>query len=570
MGSKLEMQGNPILDLPIKDRSKRAVRVSGDIWTIYGTRGIRRLDFGLIPLRKQLREGFKLWIAEQLRTSAPATVEASFGAVQRILGVLAKNGVITRSWQEIGEAESAMALSACRKEGGRRLGDFTPWRNWASWCAEFRLPGFRPLGRELSRTKIGRSWANRAVIEEDPVKGPFSEQELADVVSSLAAPRKQLTTREEALLRIALHLGPNTGWVCNLTWEDFRVEPIDGSGMKLYSLRFPRGTKRRGAVQPRKDFMPWRGLDPQLGSLLEKMKSENEAEIEIPHGFSTPIFPIRNLISIANRKTAFGHFAYHQSNTNLHEELEKAVQKLGLRSERNAGVLKATFRRFRYTFATRLLAQGHPIRWIAFLLDHNQLRTLKVYAAAQAGVVEAATRDIFPMAHRELIGRFMGQIVEGFSKDRASVWATDTSGELLTLGRCASSGCSWDPASACYSCPHFLASADAAHERFLATLEARKEILKARRFPTRSDAGQLDMAIAGVKAVINTIRVVKALKQAEKEGFQGIVIGDRFDLSSFSMKVGIDEAWLESPSIAKALEDFCKANALVWMPGVTQ
>ncbi len=71
----------------------------------------------------------------------------------------------------------------------------------------------------------------------------------------------------------------------------------------------------------------------------------------------------------------------HIKTSNLTNRLNRAVNQLGIISERTGEPLKSTGYRFRYTLGTRAAREGAGTLTIANLLDHSDTQNVHVYVA---------------------------------------------------------------------------------------------------------------------------------------------------------------------------------------------
>lgn len=323
--------------LEILDQKGNPVITSESVWKILNHHGGRvSIDFSNLPLPSPLLDGFKLWLTENLKTSSTATIQSQFSCVRAILENLGKEGIQVDHWTELGSTEMALVLAVCRKRGPKFMARFRAWRQWASWCSTYKLPGFQPLDSEISDLTIGSTNTPWAVTEIDPINGPLSFNELEDFVLALSKGQDRLSIRELCLIEIALHLGPNSGWVAALSWNEFKVEPIPNTSEKLYSMKFPRGVKTPGASSPRDRDTPWRGIDKSLGANLERLREFNRqhGRVSTPSGIAEPIFPMRNQGAVEARSKVAGEMIYFPTSSSIATEFSEAIAKLKVLSDR--------------------------------------------------------------------------------------------------------------------------------------------------------------------------------------------------------------------------------------------
>lgn len=138
----------------------------------------------------------------------------------------------------------------------------------------------------------------------------------------------------------------------------------------------------------------------------------------------------------------------------------RTVVSLDVRSPRTGEALKAGPRRFRYTFATRLLREGASPEVVWDLLDHKDLQTIRAYLNLRGKLVEkldaAMAMELAPMA-QAFLGMLVGSEAEAVRGDtRASrIFGAGPSAEG-GLGTCGSlSFCGLAAPVACYTCGRF-------------------------------------------------------------------------------------------------------------------
>src|SRR4029077_2775243 len=129
-----------------------------------------------------------------------------------------------------------------------------------------------------------------------------------------------------------------------------------------------------------------------------------------PEGCAFPLFP-----GSAPQSDLLGgplhEFAMHMTGAEITGVLKAAMDKLAVCSHRTGAELNVNTRRFRRTFATRMVEEGASPAQLAIGLGHDDLQNVKVYYETRASQVErldaALAVTLGPIADA-----FMGRIVD--------------------------------------------------------------------------------------------------------------------------------------------------------------
>ena len=325
-----------------------------------------------------------------------------------------------------------------------------------------------------------------AVKTMDPRGGPLVDVEVVALLNALRAAQinKRLTLQEQVALWLCIALGGNSQQYALLREEDFEDLAPLGSGEAIYQIRMPRMKKRyareRMAFKARK-------LIPQIGSLVQRLVRENRArfardhEADLGSGFPIPLF-MREMSRERMLSSPMHEYALAFQAGEFNGMVADAVAKLNVVSPRTGRSLRATCRRFRYTFATRLVREGASQRVVAEALDHTDLQSVQCYFDLKSDIVEKLDKAM-ALALGPLAQAFLGHLVRSEADavrggDRASrIYRhdRDTRG-LQPVGTCGSfSFCGLVAPVACYTCVKFQSWVEAPHEEVLSDLLAERE-----------------------------------------------------------------------------------------------
>lgn len=393
-------------------------------------------------------------------------------------------------------------------------------RQWYCWCADQQLPGFsRDVALELGELVIPGSAKGVAVMSDDPDSGPLFQTE--DIALRAAMMRNQssdtIVDRTTLILLIALGCNPRNLALCRVgnkvtdgnrdMYGDFTVIHGEDGGL-YYSLNVPR-IKKRGAML-RQEFKQ-RKLEGIIGEQVLRLVEHNLRRVIDP-GCAVPLI-MRDRPRTSDLHSANHEWTYHLTSGELTAIVGRYVKSLGVISPRTGEALRVTPRRLRYTFATRMAAQGCPPRMLAELLDHTDMQHVMVYYNARATIVEkldaAMAITLGPM-----MKRFMGSIVDDASTiPTHKVVFSPPMVSFSALGGCGKqSRCRLNPPFACYGCAKFRPFRGADHQNMLSKmLEFRENRRLQTGNPRDRIAQQYDESIYACSEII---------AQIEREGAQ--------------------------------------------------
>ncbi len=468
-------------------------------------------------LSDRLKWSIKKYIINQIETvsaaaglrwwNLSATIvarEVDFGLVGQITGGQFKSRLISLVEKVISDARS-----------DHRLWSLYEVIQWYIWCAEnYCELGFCPAyALELEGMTIGGCPRGEAVRSHDPEKGPLHRSlELPLVIKALREDDslKLQHLQEKAAVALSIALGRNPA---NLTYlkESDLLNLTPGDNMPCYVIRMPRIKKR--LLSPRDDFME-EYLDTEFASILLKLFDANktvDTTLQLPSGVVTierPIFIKIGGNRVARATGQFEH-SFNMMSSDINILIKDFVLRHNIISPITGEQLQISPRRFRYTLATNLAAEGTSKRELARILDHTDTQHVQVYFELAGNIVEHLDKAS-AKAFSKYLDFFKGKVIVGDNEaingerddKHLSFINEDNPTDQTSIGVCGESTiCHLDPPFSCYLCPKFQPYKHADHEHVLESLLSSRE----RRIEKYENARlgiQLDDVILAVAQVV--------------------------------------------------------------------
>lgn len=353
--------------------------------------------------------------------------------------------------------------------------------------------------RLLNGMRIKGNPKGDAVRTMDPVKGPFTENELLSIHEALCNRYKSgaIGNREFALVWLFMALGLRPVQYAMLKIKDFAVFNANDGSLR-YMINMPRA-KQRGVMA--RELLTQRLLCKEAGMAvavwIEQLKAESENSADPG---DLPIFP------------RWGHESpiglHHMTSNMLAVELRDVIYRLNVISERTGERIEFQSKRFRYTVGTRAAEEGHGELVIAQLLDQTDTQNVRVYVestAKVAGVIDKAMAPYMaPVAQA-----FKGMIIR--SDDDCPDGKRIGSGnpDKSDVGKCGRHGfCDAAAPHVCYICVNFNPWLDGPHEEVLKELLEEKERVLAVTKDKRITEAK-DRIIMAVSQVVEMCREMK-------------------------------------------------------------
>jgi len=506
----------------VLDRAGREVQASGASWRLnHATRPVLLNWQRIGDVRPETFEAIQSFLVQTLKVYNATTVGHHFGMLVHL-----SNSASFLEGQRSGRDIEFGVIMTLRTALGKKGHEVRLLRDWYSWCADQGYPGFCPeVTFRLQNAVFGSGRKAVAVRTMDPEGGPLVDTEIVALLNALRASQinGRLTLQEQVALWLCIALGGNAQQYALLREEDFEHLAPPGSDGAVCQIRMPR--MKKGHVRERTDFKA-RKLIPQIGLLVERLLRENRARFARDHegdlgpGIPVPLFmreaPLASLLGTPMREYALALRA-----GDFTEMLAAAVARLGVISPRTGRLLHATSRRFRYTFATRLVREGASQRVVAEALDHTDLQHVQCYFDLKSDIVEkldkAMALTLGPYA-QAFLGHLVGSEAEAMrGGDRASrIYRHDRGSRALQpVGTCGSfSFCGLVAPVACYTCIKFQPWVEAPHVEVLSDLLAERD----RRGAQGLDGKMIslfDNTILAVADVVGRIAQARAASAAE-------------------------------------------------------
>ena len=362
-----------------------------------------------------------------------------------------------------------------RATGKWNKGDLSHARRWFVFCSKQEGSGVSPAaGRALGRIAIGWNPKAVAVLTNDPKEGPLDDAETTALLQALLAARaeRSIDIAGIAATWLCIILGPNPRHLAFLREEDFRR--VDGRHSELSIPRI------KGKDAPGRTEFRRRKLDEFAAKLIEDLIAENALRRGLKP-WEDETLGLALFARRSPRKQVLGRpqhsYAMHMTPTGISKLVSEVVTALEIHSPRTGKQLEATPRRFRYTFATRLLREGASLEVIRDLLDHTSKETVAAYLNLRGDIIEKLDAvldlELAPVAQA-----FMGTLVVDESEAQrgntrtSRIFALDRDTKAAeSVGSCGSfSFCGLAAPGACYTCVKFQPWIDGPHHIVLDNL----------------------------------------------------------------------------------------------------
>lgn len=390
----------------------------------------------------------RLYLADRLTQRKTSTVSNDFAALLTFARWLAREQVcpLPFEWDTYDESIARAFLRQCETTADKG-NHFSRIRVLYEWGVVREYAGFsRAFLQKLKAIRIQGNVKGHHVRFRHPTKGPFSEAEVRLLLATVRAGKG--SDQDRALVMLLLELGPNPHALVRLSNRDFVcLETQHGT---FYQLDVPR-LKKRSALRETKR----RPISLHLGELLAHLRRGRPAD-PLLHWLS-PDMPLRDIRS----------------------RLRRFVAESDLRSPRTGKRLHLSPRRFRYTLATRLAAEGASKFHLAEVLDHSDLQNVGVYVETTPAIADQVAAATDPVME-PLVRRFLGRVVEIADGPSVPAQAPQLPLPLLKTGGVGACGrdiqqhglCRLFPPLSCYLCPSFAALRSGPHEELLANIES--------------------------------------------------------------------------------------------------
>ena len=355
----------------------------------------------------------------------------------------------------------------------------------------------------LGEIRIKNPPKGEAVRTRDPKKGAFSGVEFSAIHTGLhhALGRREISLREFVLAQLFLGFGHRAVQLAMLICGDLRCK-TQPNGSQKYELMMPLAKlegERHGAVLKPYSLIPEMGQATQ--ALINEVQTVARTKLVVAEGdlLNLPLFPTW----YSTHESGFNH---HTNSVDLRVELERALGRLHIFSERTGEPLKVTSHRFRHTVGTRAAEEGLGVPVIAEMLGQTTTASALIYAECTAQVVdrinESTAFELAPLAQA-----FAGKIV----KDESVAVRGDDPASRTGSGTCGKCGpCIARAPIACYTCIKFQAWEDGDHQGLLDSVISERDRLLA--LGDKHRAPLYDPTILAIAQVILKISAIKREK----------------------------------------------------------
>jgi integrase len=482
----------------VLDRYGNRVDTRGDIWHVndpsidlwHSTMDFTMLHDGT------LRDALKHWIVYSIKAHSPRETLNQF---EEIRWILQKNPNCPESLADLDLKWFQRTRQILRENHAEyRLHRVRAWYLWMSDHEFDEVDDDTAI--TIESWSIPGNIKGEAVRQHDTSRGPLTYREFAHLTTYLRdLVAKGKRSQEIAAIMLCTDLGPNPKQLSLLEARDLHVFTDSASGEKSYMLDVPRIKKRLSGRETKR-----RVISNESGILLAHLIAAAPERVRLL-GAKAPIF-------WADKKRHFppgskfrGRFDWHTTSDEFRRMMAAFCENHRLCAPGATERYTISPRRLRYTFGTRLAAQGVPPAMIAELLDHTDLQHVGVYVQSTELLSDRLDAKIgeqlMPYARRAF------GFVDGPKGSRLGVSQSSIAHPTkpLGIGDCGSKSlCHLYPPYSCYGCDYFQPWKDADHASVLTALEEQRSMLAA----NASDSSdrmphQLDIVIERTREIVS-------------------------------------------------------------------
>ncbi len=400
-------------------------------------------------LSERARHLVKLFLADKISRKKARTIENDFGMFLRFQEWLSSTRRSPFDWSELTEGIARAFLAHGLEHSSHKGNDFSRLRTFYRWGVARQHADFDPamLHIFVSITAIGNAKGHH-VRFRDPVKGPFSPDEL--LLISGAVKEQRGADADRAVVMLHLELGHNPNASVRLRNRD--LIRYETKAAVVYQLDVPRVKKRTAGRETKR-----RPISAPLGLLLQTLQ-QGSPEAQLLHWLSST-----------------------SPEADIAESMRRFVKAANLVSPRTQRPLVINARRFRFSIATHMAEEGASLFHIAEVLDHSDTQNVRVYVETASTIADPVARAT-DAALMPLVRRFQGKIVESFTAapdDIVPAAAPHLGAVHIDVGGIGTCGrdvsregmCRMLPPASCYLCPSFMALRDGPHRQMLDSID---------------------------------------------------------------------------------------------------
>jgi integrase len=372
------------------------------------------------------------------------------------------------------------------------------------------LDGWRLKGREKGL----------AIKSLDPNNGPLSDFEYASFNDHLVFSYEngEISLYDFCACLLIGTTGRRPIQLTHLKCRDL-IAVKGKDGVRNYFLHIPRAKQEGGEF--REDFKTYQ-LTMEMWQLLESHKQKVLRNVKaLDYKLSEdqeqlfPLFPaVRNWLKPSSKNEfvmALQGESLHIRTSVFTHSLKRAVESLGIVSERTNDLLNVFARRFRYSLGTRAAREGISKYVIAELLDHSDTQHADVYTL---NVPEHLKKIDEALGFQLAIyaKAFTGVLVDSeLDALRGSDPASRVKHQKCGVGTCGNfSFCGMNAPRPCYTCVSFQPWVDGPHEQlYFELLDERENLIK--------ETGDLTIAAVLDRTIIAVAEVVRKCIERQAE-----------------------------------------------------
>lgn len=479
----------PVLG-PLLDRAGRYVLIEEDVWRFDDDHRYVFIDWSALPIGDgPLRRSMQHYVAHHARSDSPSNLANILGdflhCFRKISEQFWKNEFETNVTEFGATVEEWLlkVIDELRSEG--RLWRFVRIRSWYSYCADtWQYEGFSAeFCLTLFKIPIPQNPSGLNVHSLEPDVGPLSAQEIHALNVALAADTclEHRSVQERAALRLCMAFGRNPRSFCLLLESNFynvlgNISQED-EGWLVDMPRIKKSGTRHGRHKTTKLYCQREVME----SVLALIKANDELGL---HKCTTrPLFV--NLEILSSTDMSYTLTELSMNSMVFADLLRTFVSRLNVPSRVAGKLLHLTPRRLRYTLGTLCARMGMSRSELAFLLDHSNTKSVRVYYSYSSDMVEAIDKAIGDSGG-ELLAFFNNPVARNKEKDEGKmrrviilVPGTDVTPSMNSeddeSGECRrkTDSCGLDIPLSCYGCPKHEPFFEGPHHRALAEVDAR-------------------------------------------------------------------------------------------------
>lgn len=451
--------------------------------------------------------GYKQALIDAAISFSGVSVQSIFNDTLRFIRFLASRRKST--FDELSFDHIAQWAQSSPSAESRAASTRSFFQNWA----KRHYPG---ISSELAHTypPCKQGPIGVAVAIQDPIKGPFDDQEFEALLEGLNHALESGDVELDRALEVRLSA------LLGLRPKQLALAKCCDIGRDKYGRVILRSPMIKGKNQGLRDEFRKFPLEPTTGEVLWdycEMVKKAFSSLLADTG-EAPLFPDASA-DIATKHYISG-LAFHTSDYNMTSRIANTLKRIQARSVRLGGkCVPGSAVRFRRSFAQRGAEEGIDIFTLAHLMGHRNTKSVKVYFEITNRIrANFSKKIVFQMAPlAQAFGAQLHILRSEAEATRPSLSSRipdlrlDEHGNLKTLASCSScSHCSQLRPIACYAgCRSFEPWLDADHEsvldRMLADREKHIEI-------DERIAKIRDLAILGCAQIVLRCRDILAKK----------------------------------------------------------